>query len=777
MIPNKTEEQILYSFFKFYDLDGSQNCNLQNFIKANDKLGVSLSKITDIEKIFNYFDKEKRGLINYKNFCHDIFNLKNRDQNPNNVPLSSNDFPTLLNKYLIKKGGNLSLINLIKNLKIVDYNNANKMTIDDFLNVLNESNLKLTSNEIQSIFQDYQLFSNGLVYYNKILDDLFDKFFTRKREILAENIYYNLTNNEKNNISLNDIRNLYMNTPNDDPRKDLFMKFINNYKYVTKASIDKPMNLNDMKKFIKYIGYGIESDEQLRELLFELDNPNENYNNEREFNNDDNQFKSSNKPNKFYNNDKYNNSNQDKINNIINKLRNSLIRYGRKTLFNFIKQFKHYDNNTRTNSKYDFTKVFQEFNINVSNSDINELFKEYGSNENNIIYYLKFLKDISNFSLNKKREDEIRKVCQFIYNKSNEFYKPINIDFIKEIYCAENNYFISDEGENKIDFFDCLELFHYAFKGVKNDNLYEEEIIEFYHFISFLIENDNNFISLLRNEWRERDYNNENDNNTRNNFNFTFGQKGNENPQNSNLRSKNRQFNNQNNNNYNNNNYNNNYNNKYNEDNYSVQNEARTNYQRPGSRSGYNNNNALEKFKEKLKSRGIRGLLYLHRQFILSCPNTNKITLNDLKNIFQSQHISLNDFEYNEIFNKFKKDKYLDFPLFIREFKKELNDTKLNYVEDAFSKLDINENERIPIEYIKKKYDAKNHPEVISGKKNQEENLLEFIDCFGINFDLLNPNINDNFVDFEIFANCYEYVAFVYDNDKIFGKILKSTFH
>jgi hypothetical protein len=196
-----------------------------------------------------------------------------------------------------------------------------------------------------------------------------------------------------------------------------------------------------------------------------------------------------------------------------------------------------------------------------------------------------------------------------------------------------------------------------------------------------------------------------------------------------------------------------------------------------GSRSGYNNNNVFAKFKEKLKSRGIRGLLYLHRQFILSCPNINKITLNDLKNIFQSQHISLNDFEYNEIFNKFKKDKYLDFPLFIREFKKELNDTKLNYVEDVFSQLNINENERVPIEYIKKKYDAKNHPEVISGKKNEEENLLEFIDCFEINFDLLNPNINDNFVDFEIFANFYEYVAFVYDNDEIFGKILKSTFH
>ena len=146
-----------------------------------------------------------------------------------------------------------------------------------------------------------------------------------------------------------------------------------------------------------------------------------------------------------------------------------------------------------------------------------------------------------------------------------------------------------------------------------------------------------------------------------------------------------------------------------------------------GSRSGYNKNNVLEKFKEKLKSRGIRGLLYLHRQFILSCPNTNKITLNDLKNIFQSQHISLNDFEYNEIFNKFKKDKYLDFPLFIREFKKELNDTKLNYVEDAFSKLDINENERVPIEYIKKNMMLKIILKLFLGKKMKKKIYLNLL--------------------------------------------------
>ena len=40
MIPNKTEEQILYQQFKFYDLESSGFCTLQNFIKANDRLGV-----------------------------------------------------------------------------------------------------------------------------------------------------------------------------------------------------------------------------------------------------------------------------------------------------------------------------------------------------------------------------------------------------------------------------------------------------------------------------------------------------------------------------------------------------------------------------------------------------------------------------------------------------------------------------------------------------------------------------------------------------------------
>jgi hypothetical protein len=45
-----------------------------------------------------------------------------------------------------------------------------------------------------------------------------------------------------------------------------------------------------------------------------------------------------------------------KMNEINAKLREKLIKFGRKTLFNFLKHFKFYDNKTKYITKYDFSK-------------------------------------------------------------------------------------------------------------------------------------------------------------------------------------------------------------------------------------------------------------------------------------------------------------------------------------------------------------------------------------------------------------------------------------
>ena len=58
------------------------------------------------------------------------------------------------------------------------------------------------------------------------------------------------------------------------------------------------------------------------------------------------------------------------------------------------------------------------------------------------------------------------------------------------------------------------------------------------------------------------------------------------------------------------------------------------------------------------------------------------------------------------------------------------------------------------------------------------------MDCFNINYEIMNldfkieKGINNNrFINFEIFANFYEYVSYIYPNDKEFENIVYSSWN
>jgi hypothetical protein len=198
----------------------------------------------------------------------------------------------------------------------------------------------------------------------------------------------------------------------------------------------------------------------------------------------------------------------------------------------------------------------------------------------------------------------------------------------------------------------------------------------------------------------------------------------------------------------------------------------------PNSCIDNNNISPLEKLTKKLKLRGLRGIMNLHKQFIFTCPNLSHINLSYFIQVLKNQKINLEKNEYFDIFEKFSKNNILNFTKFIREFKKPLNDTRLQSVEDAFSKLDVDSNDNIFIETIKKKYNPKGSPLVKQGIKNEEEVTTEFLDCFELNYNLLtavdNQNVT-NVVSFEEFANFYEYVSFLYDNDDEFCKMVEES--
>ena len=755
MIPNKTDSQILYQQFKYFDLDSTGFCTLQNFIRVQNRIGVVLPKIKDLERIFEYFSDPETSLLNYKNFCNIIFNLDEYNNNPNETEdIIERDFISILINKLLEANGAMTLLDLLKNLQIIDFEGNKRLNSDEFITALKRTGIKLENSEIQTLFLGQDYFLNGVVKYQVLLDILINKFWDEKKNSLSEELFFILTNDGRKLISLNDMKNIFDKIVENSPDKKFLMNFIDKYKIINKNRISQNLILSDLIRFLKFYGFGQDSYSYLENLINVLNPERDNalipIKLERK---NENNYK---KINEYKKPKDIRKGSSRLINDIFESFREKLFNYNRKSFFNFIKHFKYYDNNSDFMSKYNFSKVLKDFNINLEQNDLEKIFDTYGTiNNEKTMNYKNFINDLISEFTNEEREKIIRYIYSTIEERGNKFNRDIDLSFLKEVYNAKKNYFKKEESDNRLEFEDCLELYNYIYKGNKNELFSLEYFLEFYKCISFLIQSDEDFNKLISNEWRvpleyletelqEEKYNYTNENNTNKNDEIDY---------------------------------------EYEKKPKLTEKLKNNNY----VSTQKTQNQSLLLLNDSLKSRGLRGILYLHLEFINSCQNLSKITFNDFLNVFEIQHINLPSQDIKNIFNTFisKNNKnYLDFSAFIRNYKQELNENKLSCVEQAFSNLDTNENDKVPLNLIKKVFKADKHPDVLNGLKKEEEIILEFLDCFNINYEILsldskinNDNNSQRIIDFEIFANFYEYVSFIYPNDKEFENIVNSSWN
>ena len=783
MIPNKTEEQILYQQFKFYDLDSSGFCNLQNFIKANDRLGVVLPKIENFEIIFNFFADSETSLLNYRKFIREIFNYKPPKENhEKNMIKKEENFVSILTKKILEKGGTFPLLAVLKNLQMEDFEGNNWLNVDKFLKVLQKSKIFLNSEEIRTLFDEYDFFDSGIVKYEILINIILEQFWDNEKLGLCEQIYYLLSGNGKKNTNLSILKNMFEEILEDTNEKKYFIEFINEYKVIDKNNVNQNMNLKDLVKFLKFYNFGRYTNEYLQNLLNILidEKEKEKNINKRPSKNQNIQENEG----KIINNNLGEGYDDPKLNEVYSKLREGLIYFGRKTLFNFLKHFKFYDNKTKTISKYNFSKMLKNFNVKLSVDDIDIIFQNFSTDKvYNTMNYDFFLQDLISSYVSKCRNDVINFIYDTILKRAESFQREVDIPFLKEEYNASNNYFIKEVNENRIDFEESLETFHYSFKGIKDKKINKKEFCEFYYFISFLIYDEDDFLDLISNEWRihvnYHDLENVNKkNNIDNKLKEVTEKKYNKNINNINKyeyqktdsikdyrhKKKNTLVQSQ----------------KIDKKNI-IQNQEEELYSKQSEKE------ALSLLAKKLFKRGLRGILYLYSQFLSLCPDLNKISLNDFILVLKIQHLNLDINSAKKIFNMFSikigEETFLDFYSFMRTFKKELNEYKLNIVEEAFSKIDTKGDDKVNLNVVKMKYNPSKHPDVLNGKYSEDEKIMEFLDCFGLCYEILKldsemkSNDNKDYVDFEIFANFYEYVSFIYPRDREFQNVVNATWN
>ena len=879
--------------------------NDNNMISHNYK-SINSNNYNSLEKKYSTYDKYNDvNYDKYNNNNKDRYNTNQYNDNygksnnyenhiNNNIPIKKQPFFEKVLFHLLNNNNlpSKSILLFYKNFKINQKSKLyNKIPIEEFMDIINNNKINLKIEEIQDLFHYYKNPNDGKFYYETFFEDILGIYWDEDRQRYAKNKikeilkrtrnkdktkennkikvedFYNLISITKNNnyniISVNNYFKNKLNVSYPDEYYNELVRIFMEIKYLSTSNKDSSINDKDILQLIKFISFGIKSNEDFYTAINYIFNTNKYSSLNKSINNDNYQ-----NDNKEKNNYKYMNSERNFVRDKYNYntslssliiIRKYIMEHGIKIFIKIIKDLNYYSNGNRFIKKYDFAKVLKSFNIPLAVNDIEQIFDFFCEDKRKLyLNYYKFIDILLNEFISKERLDIIKDIFKKIEKYLVDVGQyEINLIALKDIYNTKNNYYQFDEKQAVKDFCDNFIRFHYDYYlskfnagkdkvYINNKNEYNrnftinlDEFLEFYKMISFIIEKDDMFNNIIFNEWdsaldskKKDEYNNENNYEKNNNINKDdddyddyddYNINKNDyspkkisyiklkkdlavNPAKNNIYNKKEYI-------ATDNTYNkiptptipfNNLKQRFkSRDNYSRKenkpmlrsNKSQKNYNEfnffnktfdhpPHKKQNtidYNNNQTpLEKLTTKLKMRGLRGLMNLHKQFIFTCNNLNLISLSNFIVVLKNQKIILDNNECKQIFLKFRKEKtkYLDFPKFIREFKKPLNDKRLEAVEDAFGKLDVDSNDNIFIDTIKVKYNPKGDPLVLKGIKNEEEVSTEFLDCFELNYNLLtavdNQNVT-NVVSFEEFANFYEYVSFLYEDDSEFIKLVNES--
>ena len=188
--------------------------------------------------------------------------------------------------------------------------------------------------------------------------------------------------------------------------------------------------------------------------------------------------------------------------------------------------------------------------------------------------------------------------------------------------------------------------------------------------------------------------------------------------------------------------------------------------------------NILNVIREKLNKRGVQGICSLSRNFrIVDENNTQTIDFNEFQKACKTFNFGLDENQMRIAFVAFDRDNTgeIDYDEFIRSIRGEMNEFRQKLVQQAFDILDVNKNGQISFEEIKNKYNVSGHPDVLSGKKTEEEVLKDFMNTFQETYNYLCGTESDNVITIEEFQEYYENVSMTIDDDAYFELLMNNA--
>lgn len=139
--------------------------------------------------------------------------------------------------------------------------------------------------------------------------------------------------------------------------------------------------------------------------------------------------------------------------------------------------------------------------------------------------------------------------------------------------------------------------------------------------------------------------------------------------------------------------------------------------------------------------------------------------------------LGFSDSEIRSLFTYFDTDRSgtIDYDEFLRTIRGPMNAGRKKLVGQAYNKLDRDGNGWIDVNDIKGVYSAKTHPDVLSGKKSEDQILLEFLETFETHHSLRSNGAPDHVVTKEEFEEYYNNISSSIDNDEYFQLMMNNA--
>lgn len=548
-----SEEALVIKAFKYFDLDNSGQCSQDEFLKAIAKLGVTGFPNKQLLEIFESYDTNKNGELDYKEFAGAIFNDEEEEEDNNNNKNNKNDEEEvseevrqklhnskIMDKFrtIILKRGGTGILGLARQFKIFDDNNSKTLDLPELTKAIRDFQVDLSPSEIKILFNIIDADGCGEIQYDEFLREIRGDMNSKRRS-LVDQAFRKLDNDKSGVIDFEEIKSIYNCKKHPDvlqgkkTEKEVFLDFMKTFQIHSelkgKGKADDSITREEFQEYYENISASIDRDDYFELMMtncWKLGKP-ESYEGKKGWSNKDENTNNNNSgvnksagksfgnlgksKSPFATDDGVGFGGEAKKNTEISsdgtpleKFRAALARRGIRGIMSIRRSFMIADdNNDKTIDLSEFTKLCRDYRIPLDDKEIKGLFKEFDLDRSGSINYDEFVRGVTE-RMNNRRKIIVKKAFQKLDKNGNG---KVELDDIRGVYNASKHPEVKAGKKTEDEVLgEFLDTFEYHFNLLnenksKDREITLEEFYEYYDNISMSIDNDEYFELVLNSAW------------------------------------------------------------------------------------------------------------------------------------------------------------------------------------------------------------------------------------------------------------------------------------